>query len=141
MRIATVARLALGLVAATLSFSAKAWEPADKAGIRKVIREQVLAITGTDSATFAGTVIPSLRAQFPNEDALYGVLVGKIPALEGATAVGFGPLKTTSVGLVQLVRFTDAAGQPWVSMFIMEAQNGRWFVKGVNAKQVNAQKL
>ena len=141
MRIATVVRLSLGLLAASVSFSAHAWEPADKAGIRKVIREQMQAISRTDSVVFASTVAPGLRSQFPNEDALYGVLVGKIPALEGAREFGFGPLKTTSVGLVQTLRFTDASGNPWVSMFVMEQQDGRWFVKGVSAKQVTAQKL
>ena len=140
MRIATVVRLSLGVLAVTASVSAHAWEPADKAGIRKVIREQVQAINRSDSVVFAGTVTPGLRSQFPNEDALYGILVGKIAALDGAKEFGFGPLKTTPVGLVQTLRFTDTSGAPWVGMFIMEQQNGRWFVKGVNAKKLDAQK-
>jgi hypothetical protein len=138
MRNSMIARFALGALALTISFQAQAWDKADKAGIRKVIRTQVKSMQTTDPTAFANTVSPGLRAMFPNQDALYGTLVGKIPALEGATEVGFGPLKTTDVGLIQLVLFTDKAGQPWTAMFIMEQQNGSWFVKGVQAKKRDA---
>jgi len=48
---------------------------------------------------------------------------------------------STLLALESTLEVTDASGNPWVSMFVMEQQDGRWFVKGVSAKQVTAQKL
>lgn len=140
MRVLSMIRLTVALFAATVAVSAQAWDHSDKQGIRKVIREQVQAMKGTDTEAFANTVSPGLRAQFPSAEAMYGILVGKIPSFESASNVGFGPLKTTDVGLIQLVWFADESGQPWSAMFIMEQQAGRWFVRGVQAKKMEARR-
>ena len=89
-------------------------------GVQKVISEQIAAVRADDAKAAFSFVTPQLRQQFVSEKAYLDVIRARFPAIPNSRIVSFGDLRETSFGTAQLVELTDAQGQPWMALFLMD---------------------
>ena len=128
------AALAAVLLAASLVGAAPAAAQEDGA-IRGVIDDQLEAFQRDDWAGAFAFASPSIRSMFQTPENFGRMVRGGYAMVWRPSAVEYGPLEQTPRGPVQIVYFTDAAGERWVAAYAMEQVDGAWRIDGVQIRR------
>ncbi len=108
-------------VAQTHVVSAPAGTPAvESIAARRAVQRQLDALSKADPRAVYLSSSLSLRAQFPDEDTMLGLLSRTIPVAARSKDIRFGAVRPTRFGLAQAVELTAPNGEPWMAFFLLE---------------------
>lgn len=112
--------------------SAAAQGETDAAGIRAVIEAQLKAFAADDAAGAYSFAAPNIKRIFPDPDRFLSMVREGYAAVHRQRRAVFAELRDDpSLGLTQVVRLTDMAGEEWVALYTMEKQpDGAWRITG-----------
>ena len=124
-----VAALALA-IAATVA-SAQPVSPADAAAIRKVVEAQLDAFRNDDGARAFSYATDGIREIFGTPERFMAMVRGDYAVVYRPASVAFDAPEVAGGEIVQPVRLTDAAGNPWVAIYPMQREaDGAWRING-----------
>lgn len=100
--------------------------------IRLTIERQLEAFRSNDSAAAFALAAPQIQASFGSPDRFLGMVKDGYTPVFKAKSVMFGKLVHNDDGAtLQLVHLVDDRNQPWLALYIMEAQDdGTWRIGG-----------
>lgn len=100
--------------------------------VRKIVAKQIEAVRQDDAKAAFAAITPKLKQQFVNGQSYLRVIRAQFPALGDARLVSFGELRETSFGFAQMVRLSNARGEPWLAFFLMDRDKaGAWRIGNV----------
>ena len=108
--------------------------------IRAVIERQIEAVRQANSAAAYDAVAPSLKKQFGTGEKYLRSFKAQFPRIAEGRIIGFGDLRETSFGYAQAVRISDALGEPWFALFLMDEVNGQWRIRNIVAVKMPFEK-
>jgi hypothetical protein len=108
--------------------------------IRAVVERQLEAVRQANSAAAYDAVAPSLKKQFGSGEKYLRSFKAQLPRIAEGRIIDFGDLRETSFGYAQAVRISDARGEPWFALFLMDDVNGQWRISNIVAVKMPFEK-
>jgi hypothetical protein len=99
--------------------------PADAKRIRAVIEDQLAAFAADDAARAFGHASASLQRRFGSADRFLAMVRSAYPVVHRPAAVAFLRPELVDGQWNQGVHLTDARGERWLAVYVMERQPDR----------------
>lgn len=111
--------------------SAQAVSPADAAAIRKVIELQLDAFGKDDAPRAFSYATEGIREVFGSPERFMAMVKSDYPVVYRPASVAFESPEVAAGEILQTVRMTDAAGNPWIAVYPMQrGADGNWRING-----------
>jgi hypothetical protein len=108
---------------------------AERQGIEKTVRFQLMAILSRDARRAFATLAPSTQHYFARPDAYLETVVTELSPILAARQFSFLVAGRDEMGANQLVLITDADGRDWLATFQVERQPaGDWRVRDLSVE-------
>jgi hypothetical protein len=101
--------------------------------IRALVQKQIEAVRQANAAAAYDAVAPSLKRHFNTGEKYLRSVKAQVPSLADGHVIAFGDLRKTSFGLAQAVRISDARGEPWFAIFLIDQESGHWRIRNIIA--------
>jgi hypothetical protein len=87
----------------------------------------------SNAAAAYDAVATSLKRHFNTGEKYLRSVKAQVPSLADGRVIAFGDLRKTSFGLAQAVRISDARGEPWFAIFLIDQESGHWRIRNIIA--------